>query len=280
MILVERKYYRLCCIRVINIVRANDLRHSIFPATFHPHSTATDRSRCEKIHAATSQNAAVSIHPQKTMPGLACQLWLKSALISGSSNPWTGITYFENAPPRNASSAGMPANVPAPIAANSGGMNVDSNSVSDAVSRQAVHSASTPNHIAPSLKPKRPSSQLAVKPKHKQNTPRTSAIPANKPNMYWRREIPFDRTANMRRERWSACMAELPKNTPNVTEYTASCRKIIRASSDPVCGSANTPNMAHPKTQSSRKNRGQRCSRVKFVAIKKIGLTRLPRPLD
>src|SRR5713101_3045192 len=201
MILVERKYYRLCCIRVINIVRANDLRPSIFPATFHPHSTATDRSRCEKIHAATSQNTAVSVHPKKTMPGLACHLWLKSAEINGSSNPWTGITYFENVSPRSASSAGMPANVPAPIAANSGGMNVDNNSVRDAVSMQAVRSASIPNHSAPSLKPKCPSSQLAVNPMHKQNTPRTSAIPVNNPNMYWLREIPFDSTASMRRDR-------------------------------------------------------------------------------
>jgi hypothetical protein len=168
------------------------------------HSTATDRSRCEKIHAATSQNTAVSVHPSKTMPGLACHRRLKSALINGSSNPWTGITYFENASPRSASSAGMPANVPAPIAAKSGGMNVESSSVSDAVSMQAVHSASIPNHIAPSLNPKCPRSQLAVNPMHKQNTPRTSAIPASNPNMYWRREIPFDSTASMRRDRWSA----------------------------------------------------------------------------
>src|SRR5882724_11697291 len=72
-------------------------------------------------------------------------------------------------------------------------------------------------------------------------------------------------------------MAELPKKTPNVTEYTASCRKIIRASSGPECGSANTPNVAHPKTHSSRKNSGQRCSRAKFFAISRTGLISISR---
>jgi len=186
------------------------------------YSVATDRSLAPKIHAAISQNSAVSVQPNKTIPKLACHVSPKSALISGSSNPCTGIMYLENASPRSDNSAGIPASVPAPIAANSGGMKVDNVNVNDAVSRHADHNASIPNHIAPTLKPNRPSNQLAVNPMHRQNTPSTSAIPVSNPNMYCRREIPFDSTAKIRRDRWSAWIAELPKKTPNVTEYTAS----------------------------------------------------------
>src|SRR5258708_17058302 len=51
------------------------------------------------------------------------------------------------------------------------------------------------------------------------------------------------------------------------------------ASSGPERGSAKTPKTAQPSTQSNRKKSGQRCSRAKFLAIKKDGLmsvSRLP----